>query len=80
MLDATEPLFFERNHELAVARRVVEGDRLLRSGSEQYGAGPAIHLPIFESGRLEARFGSSKAELEAAASANGSSSPPIMRQ
>ena len=29
--------------------------------------GPAIHLPIFEGGRLEARFGASKAQLDAAA-------------
>jgi len=29
-------------------------DRLLRAGSEQYGVGPAIRLPIFDSGRLRA--------------------------
>jgi multidrug efflux system outer membrane protein len=32
-----------------------------------FNVSPAIHLPIFESGRLEARFGASKAELDAAA-------------
>ena len=41
-------------------------DRLLRSGSEQYGIGPAIHLPIFDAGRLRANLRAKTAELDAA--------------
>src|SRR6185295_1180004 len=31
-------------------------DRLVRSGSEQFGVGPALHLPIFDAGRLRANL------------------------
>ena len=31
-------------------------DRLVRAGSEQYGVGPAIRLPIFDAGRLRANL------------------------
>ena len=41
-------------------------DRLVKSGSEQYGAGPAIHLPIFDSGRLRANLSSKAADRDAA--------------
>jgi NodT family efflux transporter outer membrane factor (OMF) lipoprotein len=41
-------------------------DRLFRSGSEQYGAGPAIRLPIFDSGRLRANLSGRSADLDAA--------------
>ena len=41
-------------------------DRLLRSGSLQYGAGPAIHLPIFEAGRLRAGLQGRASELDLA--------------
>ncbi len=41
-------------------------DRLLRSGSEQYGIGPAIRLPIFDSGRLRAGLSGRTADLDAA--------------
>ncbi len=41
-------------------------DRLLRTGSEQYGAGPAIHLPIFDAGRLRANLRARTADLDAA--------------
>jgi NodT family efflux transporter outer membrane factor (OMF) lipoprotein len=41
-------------------------DRLLKSGSEQYGAGPAIRLPIFDSGRLRANLKVKAADLDAA--------------
>ena len=42
-------------------------DKFFTAGSRVFNVAPAIHLPIFESGRLEARFGASKAELDAAA-------------
>lgn len=39
--------------------------KLLSPGSAVVAAGPALHLPIFEGGRLRARFGVSKAALAA---------------
>ncbi|MCE9657020.1 MAG: efflux transporter outer membrane subunit [Burkholderiales bacterium] len=48
-------------------------DRLLQAGSAQYGVGPAIRLPIFDSGRLRANLSGRTAELDAAiAGYNGS--------
>ncbi|MCW7537632.1 efflux transporter outer membrane subunit [Aquabacterium sp. A7-Y] len=41
-------------------------DRLLESGSQQYGIGPAIHLPVFDSRRLRAGLRGKTAELDAA--------------
>jgi NodT family efflux transporter outer membrane factor (OMF) lipoprotein len=41
-------------------------DKLLKSGSEQYGAGPAIRLPIFDSGRLRANLRMKAADVDAA--------------
>ena len=41
-------------------------DQLVKSGSEQYGAGPAIRLPIFDSGRLRANLKVKAADLDTA--------------
>ena len=41
-------------------------DRLMRSGSEQYGIGPALTLPIFDAGRLRANLRGKTADLDAA--------------
>ena len=41
-------------------------DRLFRSSSEQWGVTPAIHLPIFDSGRLRANLRVKTADLDAA--------------
>lgn len=41
-------------------------DRLFKTGSEQYGAGPAIRLPIFDAGRLRANLRGKSADLDAA--------------
>ena len=41
-------------------------DRLVRTGSEQYGIGPAIRLPIFDSGRLRAGLRGRAADFDAA--------------
>ena len=40
--------------------------KLLKSGSEQWGVGPAIHLPIFEGGRLRANLRGKAADQDAA--------------
>ena len=45
----------------------IDMDKVFTGGSRVFNVAPAIHLPIFEGGRLEARFGASKAELDAAA-------------
>ncbi|MBP6717901.1 MAG: efflux transporter outer membrane subunit [Rhodoferax sp.] len=41
-------------------------DRLVDSGSEQWGIGPAIRLPLFDGGRLRANLRGKEAELEGA--------------
>ncbi|MBE7940747.1 MULTISPECIES: efflux transporter outer membrane subunit [Ramlibacter] len=41
-------------------------DRLLHSGSEQWGVGPAIRLPIFEGGQLRANLRGKSADYDAA--------------
>ncbi|HZE92496.1 MAG TPA: efflux transporter outer membrane subunit [Rhizobacter sp.] len=41
-------------------------DKLFKAGSEQYGAGPAIHLPIFDAGSLRANLRGKSADLDAA--------------
>ena len=40
--------------------------RLLESGSQQWGVGPALRLPIFDSGRLRANLRGKTADLDAA--------------
>ncbi|APW45139.1 efflux transporter outer membrane subunit [Rhodoferax antarcticus] len=40
--------------------------QLLQSGSQQWGVGPAISLPLFDSGRLRANLGVKTAERDAA--------------
>jgi outer membrane protein TolC len=41
-------------------------DRLVKAASEQYGAGPALSLPIFDAGRLRAQLRGKAAEVDAA--------------
>jgi NodT family efflux transporter outer membrane factor (OMF) lipoprotein len=41
-------------------------NQFIKSDSEQYGAGPAIRLPIFDSGRLRANLRGKAADLDAA--------------
>jgi NodT family efflux transporter outer membrane factor (OMF) lipoprotein len=41
-------------------------DRLLRADSAQWGAGPALHLPLFDAGRLRANLRARAADLDAA--------------
>jgi NodT family efflux transporter outer membrane factor (OMF) lipoprotein len=44
-------------------------DRFLKAGSETYGAGPALHLPIFEGGRLRANLAAKSADVDIAVDA-----------
>ena len=41
-------------------------DQLLKSGSQQYGFGPSLRLPLFDTGRLRAQLKGSAAEADAA--------------
>jgi NodT family efflux transporter outer membrane factor (OMF) lipoprotein len=41
-------------------------DKLLQSGSQQWGVGPALSLPLFDNGRLRANLGGKTAERDAA--------------
>ena len=41
-------------------------DRLLESGSQQWGVGPALRLPLFDGGRLRANLKVKSADLDAA--------------
>jgi NodT family efflux transporter outer membrane factor (OMF) lipoprotein len=41
-------------------------DQLLKSGSQQWGGGPALSLPLFDSGRLRANLSGKTAERDAA--------------
>lgn len=41
-------------------------DRLFTGASAQYGAGPAIHLPIFDAGALRAKYTGATAQLDVA--------------
>ncbi len=44
-------------------------NRLLDSGSLVYGAGPAIHLPLFDAARLQANLDARRAEIDASIAA-----------
>src|SRR5699024_9900719 len=44
----------------------IDLDKLLDAGSRTFALTPAIHLPLFESGMLRARYGLARAGLEAA--------------
>lgn len=44
-------------------------DRLLQSGSQQYGMGPSLRLPLFDSGRLTANLRGSAAQADEAVAA-----------
>jgi NodT family efflux transporter outer membrane factor (OMF) lipoprotein len=41
-------------------------DNLLRTDDAVYGGGPAVHLPLFESGSLKSRYHAATAELDSA--------------
>ncbi len=44
----------------------IELDKLLTSGSRVFALAPALHLPIFSGGRLQANYGIARAQLDSA--------------
>ncbi|MDE2613264.1 MAG: efflux transporter outer membrane subunit [Burkholderiales bacterium] len=64
---AARALFYPNVNLVAFAGVASLGlDRLVRAGSEQYGVGPALSLPLFDSGRLRANLRARSADLDAA--------------
>lgn len=54
------------NLKAFVGTQAIGLDKLLDGGSLIYGAGPALHLPIFDARRLRANYKGATAELDAA--------------
>ncbi|GMV45849.1 MAG: transporter [Pseudomonadota bacterium] len=66
-LRAARAQFYPNVNLLAFAGAASLGlERLLRAGSEQYGVGPALSLPLFDAGRLRANLRARAADLDAA--------------
>jgi NodT family efflux transporter outer membrane factor (OMF) lipoprotein len=65
--EAAHAAFYPNVNLVAFAGFVSIGlDRLLDSESQQWSAGPAIHLPLFDAGRLRAEYRKSNADLDVA--------------
>jgi outer membrane protein TolC len=66
-VQAARALFYPNINLRAFAGLSAIGlDKLLRPGSAQFGVGPAVHLPLFDAGRLRANLGVHAADLDAA--------------
>ncbi|MGH8042570.1 MAG: efflux transporter outer membrane subunit [Rudaea sp.] len=63
---ARDAFFPDLSLSALVGLSSIDLGKLLAPGSAVIAAGPALHLPIFEGGRLRARFGVSQAALTAA--------------
>ncbi|WP_043460156.1 efflux transporter outer membrane subunit [Azohydromonas australica] len=64
---AARTLFYpDVNLTAFVGLNAIGLDRLFESGSRQLGVGPAIRLPVFDTGRLRANLHGREAELDAA--------------
>jgi NodT family efflux transporter outer membrane factor (OMF) lipoprotein len=69
-VDAAKAQFYPNvNLSAFVGLSSIGLNKLLESGSRQYGVGPAISLPIFDAGALRANLGSKTAGLDAAVAA-----------
>ena len=66
-IDNAKAMFYPNINLVAFAGYSSIGfDKLLQSGSDQWGVGPAIRLPIFEGGRLRANLRSKTTDLDLA--------------
>lgn len=67
--DAAKAAFYPDINLLAFAGTAAIGfDNLFHGASRSYGTGPAIHLPIFDAGKLRALYRGSTADLDLAVS------------
>jgi outer membrane protein TolC len=55
-------------------------DNLFQGSSGSYGAGPAIHLPLFDAGRLRAEYRGAAAEIDDAVAAYNQSVLQAVRE
>jgi len=68
-LAAAKAAFYPDINLLAFAGTTAIGfDELFRGSSRTYGVGPALHLPIFDAGKLRALYRGSAAEVDLAIS------------
>jgi NodT family efflux transporter outer membrane factor (OMF) lipoprotein len=68
--DSAEAAFYPNvNLAAFIGYQAVGLDRLFDSGSHTWSVDPAIHLPLFEGGRLRAEYRKTGAEIDAAVSA-----------
>jgi NodT family efflux transporter outer membrane factor (OMF) lipoprotein len=66
-VDAIKAQFYPNINLMAfVGMSSIGLDRLLQTGSEQWGGGPAIRLPLFDGGRLRAQLQSKTTDLDIA--------------
>ena len=65
--DAAKAAFYPDVNLVAFAGSSAIGfGQLFRAASGNYGAGPAIHLPLFDAGRLKAEYRGANAEIDSA--------------
>ena len=69
-LDAAKADFYPDINLMAFAGTVAVGlDNLVHSNSAAYGAGPALHLPVFDAGKLKANYRANTANIDVAITA-----------
>lgn len=69
-LAAAKAEFYPNIDLMAFAGTVAVGlDNLVHSNSAAYGAGPALHLPVFDAGRLKANYRANAANIDIAVTA-----------
>lgn len=55
-------------------------DRFVEAGSRTYGVGPALHLPLFDGGRLRAQLDARRADVDAAVDAYNGTLLRVLRE
>jgi NodT family efflux transporter outer membrane factor (OMF) lipoprotein len=78
---AAKAAFYPDINLLAFAGTSAIGlDNLLNAASGAYGAGPALHLPLFDAGRLRAQYRGAAAEIDQAVAAYNQSLLQAVRE
>jgi NodT family efflux transporter outer membrane factor (OMF) lipoprotein len=66
-LDAARADFYPNIDLLAFAGTIAVGfDNVFHARSGEFGAGPALHLPVFDAGRLKAKYRANTADIDIA--------------